>query len=62
LVPPLKYISGGEHKIKELCAMLPRSVALEKRIIKLLKMYNGMNYYVPVQQNEAPSYKKQRDE
>jgi len=25
-------------------------------------MDNGMNYYVPVQQDEAPSYKKQPDE
>jgi len=25
-------------------------------------MDNGMNYYVPVQQDEAPSYKKQRNE
>jgi len=25
-------------------------------------MDNRMNYYVPVQQDEAPSYKKQRDE
>jgi len=25
-------------------------------------MDNGMNYYVPVQQDEASSYKKQRDE
>jgi len=25
-------------------------------------MDNRINYYVPVQQDEAPSYKKQRDE
>jgi len=25
-------------------------------------MDNKMNYYVPVQQDEVPSYKKQRDE
>jgi len=29
------------------------SVAQKKRTVKLLKMNNGMNYYVPIQQNEA---------
>jgi len=62
LVPPLKNISGGEHRIKRALSNVTASVAQEKRIVKLLKMDNGMNYYVPVQQDEAPSYKKQRDE
>jgi len=61
LVPPLK-ISGGEHKIKRALSNVTASVAQEKQIVKLLKMDNRMNYYVPVQQDEAPSYKKQRDE
>jgi len=36
--------------------MLPQLLR-KKRTVNLLKMYNGMNYYVPVQ-DETSSYKK----
>jgi len=61
LAPPLKNINGGEHKIKK-SSMQRYRVSCSGKTVKLLKKYNGMNYYVPVQQDEVPSYKKQRDE
>jgi len=31
-------------------------------ITKILKMYNSMNYYDPIQQDKVASYKRQRNE
>jgi len=46
--PPLKSISGREHKIKKTLSNVTASVAQKKWTVKFLKMYNVIIYYVPV--------------
>jgi len=58
LAPPLKNISGVEHKIKKSSTTLPRQLLRKNEALENVQR----NELRSVQQDEASSYKKQCDE